>query len=114
MKVELLAEENLKIVLDIIFRKANPGERRRQNKKELIDTACMIFRDGREIACTIARQNPLDAYNKIVGKKVALAKAIANLDFLKRIPQIREADHCRYRMRRLIWEVFHQTFGRWN
>jgi len=119
MKVEvseIKTETNRKVIviLDIIFRKTNTNERRRYNNKVLIDTACMIFRDDREIACAIARQNPLDDYNKIVGKKVALAKAIDKIEFLKSIPKSMMAYHHHHEMRRHIWEVFHQTFGRWN
>ena len=105
------------IVLDIVFRKTNRFERRRKNGKELIDTTCMIFRVGREIACATARHNPLDDYNKIVGKKIALDKAIAQIEFLKRPHHcgISEIGYPQRRiMRRHIWEVFHQTFGRWN
>ena len=83
MRVEVQAEGNLKIVLDIIFTKTPPGERRHFGKRELIDTGCVISRDGRLIACEFARQNPLDDYNKIIGKKVALAKAISQIEFLK-------------------------------
>lgn len=116
MRVILRAEGNLKIVLDIVFRKTNRHERRRVNGKELIDTTCMILRDGREIACATARQNPLDDYNKIVGKKIALTKAIAQVEFLKHLPEYYNltTNHCRKIMRSHIWDAFHQTFGRWN
>jgi len=114
MKVEVRAEGNLLIILDIVFRRTNRNERRRYNKKELIDTACIIFNKGREIACAIARQNPLDEYNKIVGKKIALAKAIAQIGFLERMIYYPMETHRRKIMRKHIWEIFHQTFGRWN
>lgn len=111
MKVEVFQTENEKVILDIMFLRANPKQRRHKGKKELIDTACIIFEDGREIACGIARQNPLDNYNKIVGRKVALAKAIAKVGFLK--PFLIYTQR-RREMRRQVWKVFHQTFGRWN
>jgi len=115
MIVELKSEGGLKITLDIMFLRANKKQRRRKNKKELIDTACIIFRDNREIACGIARQNHLDNYNKIVGRKVALAKAIANIGFLQYMPsQACSINRRRRSMRQHIWNVFHQTFGRWN
>ena len=121
MRVEVIAERNLKIVLDIIFRRTNPGERRHSKRKELIDTTCIISRIGgvaqgvaMEIARGVSRQNPLDSYNKIVGKKVALTKAIAKIEFLKRIPHCFTTSHARKVTRRQIWEVFHQTFSRWN
>jgi len=120
MKVELQLEGDLNITLDIIFWKTAPGERRIVNGKELIDTTCQICRDGetspvlRELTCAVARQNPIDNYNKIVGKKIALARAIANIEFLKPIPQIKAADLRRRSSRQHIWNVFHQTFGRWN
>lgn len=111
---------NKDVVLDILFWKTAPSERRIVNGKELIDTTCQICRDGetspvlRELTCAVARQNPIDNYNKIVGKKVALAKAIANLAFLKPIPQICNINIRRRLSRQHIWNVFHQTFGRWN
>ena len=114
MRVELQSEGDLNITLDIMFLRANKKQRRRKNKKELIDTACIIFRDDREIACGIARQNHLDNYNKIVGRKVALAKAIVNIEFLRYIPQMCSINIRRRSMRQHIWNVFHQTFGRWN
>jgi hypothetical protein len=117
MKVEIFDDENNKVILDIIFRKTNTGERRRFGKKELIDTACMIFRDGREIACAIARQNPLDDYNKIVGKKIALTKAIVQIKLLKLSSysyQTLTGKHRRKVNCSRIWKVFHKTFGRWN
>lgn len=124
MKVEFEPRGDIKVVLDIIFQKTNPGERRRKNKRELIDTTCIIFRGGQEIAYAVARQSPLDNYSKIIGKKVALARAIANIEFSRLVPQVPatpeapealEAPEASSReMRRHIWDVFRQTFGRWN
>jgi len=123
---------NQDVVLDIIFWKTAPGERRIANGKKLIDTHCRISRvmyadkPATSIIETIAFQNPLDNYNKIIGKKVALAKAVADIDFLKRITQynkllqrfsseeIRSMNLKRRLMRQHIWNIFHQTFRRWN
>lgn len=94
MRVELLRDDDVEVVLDILFWKTAPDKRRIVNGKELIDTTCQINIAGdtstvlRELTCAVARQNPLDNYNKIVGKKIALARAIANIAFLKPIPQI--------------------------
>lgn len=120
MKVELRRDDDVEVVLDIMFWKTAPGERRIVNGRELIDTTCQICLDGetspvlRELATAVARQNPLDNYNKIVGKKIALARAIANITFLKPIPQICSINTRRRSSRQHIWNVFHQTFGRWN
>lgn len=120
MRVTLRRDDGVKVVLDILFWKTTPGERRIVNKKELIDTTCQINIDGetspvlRELTCAIAKQNPIDNYSKIVGKKVALAKAITNIEFLKPIPQVCSINIKRRGMRQHIWNIFHQTFGRWN
>lgn len=120
MRVELQRDDNVEVVLDIIFWKTAPGERRIVNGKELIDTTCQVSRVMYEdkpmtlITKAEARQNPIDNYNKIVGKKIALARAIANIEFLKPIPQICSINIQRRSSRQHIWNVFHQTFGRWN
>lgn len=132
MRIELQRDDDVKVILDILFWKTAPGERRIVNGRELIDTTCQVSRVMYEdrpmtlITKAEARQNPLDNYNKIVGKKVALAKAIANLTFLKPIPfffmgdldlsrqQCNNINIRRRSMRQHIWNVFHQTFGRWN
>lgn len=117
MRVDVFDDENGRVTLDIMFRKTIPSERRHQNKKELIDTTCFIFRAGVQLAYATARQNPLDDYNKIVGKKVALAKAIAKSKILKlsfHSYQTLTGKHRRKVNCRRIWKVFHQTFGRWN
>ena len=120
MIVKLKKDDNVEVVLDILFWKTAPGERRIVNGKELIDTTCQININGetsivsRELTCAVARQNPIDNYNKIVGKKIALARAIANVEFLKPIPQICSINIKRRAMRQHIWNVFYQTFGRWN
>lgn len=129
MKIEFRKEDNVPAMLDITFWKTAIGDRRKVNGRELIDTTCQICVDGdtspvlRELACATARQNPLDKYNRIVGKKVALAKAIAGIAFLKPISMSRRdltTAECnsmnlkRRLMRQHIWCIFHRTFGRWN
>lgn len=121
MIVELTNEENENIVLDIVFSKTAIDGRRKVNGKELIDTYCQVSRvtqinptELQPLTTTAAFQNPLDEYNKIVGKKVSLAKAIADIGFLKPIPQCEGIHLKRRSMRQHIWNVFHQTFGRWN
>ena len=123
MRIEFQKEDNVPTVLDILFWKTAPGERRIVNGRELIDTTCQISRVMYSdkpmtlLTKTEARQNPLDNYNKIVGKKVALAKAIANLVFLKPIRELGKESSMNLKrrlMRQHIWNVFHQTFGRWN
>lgn len=106
MRVEIKAKEGVQIViLDILFWRTNKDKRRYQNRKELIDTTCVIFWDGREISRGVAMQNPLDTYNKMTGRKIALTKALVNL---------RKDMNLVFKMREHIWKVFHQTFGRWN
>jgi len=121
MIAELINEEGETVVLDINFRKTTIGERREVNGKELIDTYCKVSRvtqinptELQTLTTTAAFQNPLDEYNKIVGKKIALAKAIADIGFLKPIPQCEGIHLKRRSMRQHIWNVFYQTFGRWN
>lgn len=125
MIIELKNEKGENVALDIIFWKTAIGERRKINGKELIDTYCQVSRiiqinpmESVLIIKTKALQNPLDRYNKIVGKKVALAKAIAGIAFLESLVSQYDRDiaiHLRRRsMRQHIWNVFHQTFKRWN
>ena len=117
MRVEVFDDENGKVTLDIMFTRTPLGGRRYFGKKELIDTTCFIFRAGRQLAYATARQNPLDNYNKIIGRKVALAKAIAKTKILKLSPhsyQTLTGKHRRKVNCSRIWKVFHQTFGRWN
>lgn len=121
MRVELL-DDNVSIVLDILFWRTSPALRRKENGKELIDTYCRVSREvGADKSVTlytqtVARQNPVDDYNKIVGRKVALAKAIAKLSFLKfelrdNIRICCPVNYRKHKMRKRIWQVFHQTFG---
>ena len=124
MIVELKDDEGLDVVLDIVFTKTAFSKRRKVNNKELIDTYCQVSRvtqinpiELQPLTTTTAFQNPLDKYNKIVGKKIALAKAIAEIEFLLPLHQYNrdESVHLKRRsMRQHIWNVFHQTFGRWN
>jgi len=127
MRIHLQKDDNIEVVLDIIFWKTAPADRRKINGQELIDTCCQVSRvmfsvQPMVLLCTaIAKQNPKDGYNKIVGKKIALAKAIAEIAFLNRIPPLlqhsQESHNIniqRRTMRQHIWNAFHQTFGRWN
>lgn len=91
-----------------------PEKRRQKNGHELIDTTCQISWNGKELTCETARQNHLDSYNKIVGKKVALTKAINEIYFLKSTGCTNSARNRRRLMRTQIWAEFHKTFGRWN
>lgn len=119
MRVGVFGEDHQKVILDIVFMRTHPGERRHFGKKELIDTICIILRIGgvaqgvaTEIARGIAKQNPLDDYNKIIGRKVALTKAIG---ICRMLSSPHRLEHIRRRgMRKHIWEVFYKTFGRWN
>lgn len=118
MIVELQRENGVSIILDIVFWKTSLGGRRKVNGKELIDTTCQVCivgdtsPTGRELTRTVARLNPKDRYDKTVGKKVALTKAIANLAFLNPVLQCIGINQKRRSMRQHIWNVFHQTFGR--
>jgi hypothetical protein len=113
MKVNLLNEDNAKFDLDIVFHKTKFDDRRlvvKSNGKvhELIDTHCIVFLEGEELTHTIAYQNPKDNYNKIVGRKVALAKAIKEMYFVKRHGT--GSDEYHLGMRKQIWQVFKETF----
>lgn len=114
MIVNITNWENTKISLTILFSKTLEYKRRFRHGKELIDTTCRIFWGDKELACETARQSYLDAYNKIVGKKIALTRAIAAIPFLRKegCPAI-ESIHRKIN-RQTIWMIFHKTFGRWN
>ncbi|HDY87927.1 MAG TPA: hypothetical protein ENH82_07430 [bacterium] len=110
MKVTLVTEENNIIDLDIVFHRTRLGERAYAGKKELIDTHCEVFRDEQLITSTVAYQNSKDEYNKITGRKVALAKAICLMAFLSWVPYTSPINDQRLVMRKRIWAAFKETF----
>jgi len=114
MIVQILDDEETMRELKILFSKTPVSKRRKKNKKELIDTTCSIFVDGVLVCDTIAKQNPLDHYNKIVGRKVALAKAISQIRFLSPVSSTHVWFQKRREKRKMIWSIFHKTFGRWS
>lgn len=113
MKVSLKTEDDVPVDLEIRFSRTSVGLRRRKREKELIDTRCRIFRYGKVIAEAVAYQSWRDKYNKIIGRKIALAKAIKQVGCLKPMPAIEISDKHRHEMRRQLWQVFHDNFG-WN
>jgi len=132
MRVEF-KNGDIKTILDITFCRTAVGKRRKVKGKELIDTCCKISinpcrkvsrilnastsEESVLITKTIARQNPLDKYNKIIGRKVALAKAIANMSFLTPLSYVDknfDTNLERLAIRKHIWNVFYQTHGAWN
>ena len=68
------------------------------------DTHCQIFLQDVEnssplVAIGVAHLNPKDRYNKIIGKKIALTRAL-RWNFPKPL-------------RKMIWAAFYKEFGRW-
>lgn len=127
MKITLKTEDNVDITLYIVFHRTRFGERRKVEStgKELIDTACIIYRDceGSDISngnlkevCKVvvanerAYQSKRDNYNKIIGRKVALAKAIKRLVFLDWTLNTKRNNH-RLELRKQIWAEFFMKFG---
>jgi hypothetical protein len=85
--------------------------------RELFDTHCVIlwleaeetkFEPKNIMAHKVARQNPLDRYNKIVGKKIAMTRA------LKAIPALNLPTKRAKQNRTAFWNAFQEEFGRWN
>lgn len=97
--------------LDIRFLKF----KRVRKRKPVIDTVCQIICNGDSlVADAIARQSHKDKYNKITGKKIALARALQQIGFLKSIPEIKAIHNNRKSVRKLIWNLFFTTFNkRW-
>ena len=115
MIVNLIDEYGRKIQLKILFWKTPPKKRRRKHGRELIDTTCQIFDTFQSLLATgIAKQNSLDRYNKIIGKKVSLTRAINKINCLRSTSCSTEDGYTRRRMRQQIWAEFHKTFGRWS
>ena len=113
-------------LLQIDFHK----EHRTKGKKDLIDTFCIIYevlKQKRTIAIGRTNQNPLDKYNKIVGKKIALHRALnprfsgpitkKDLDYYS-LSGVIDGDYCelfsKKENRTKIWNTFHTTFKRWR
>ncbi len=127
MIINLVDENSTRIQLKILFSKTPPGKRRRKHGRELIDTTCRIFDrlpetekpteksvDDDLAGLGIARQSALDGYNKIVGKKIALTRAINKIPYLLSTGCTTKAGIERQSMRQHIWNVFHATFKKWR
>lgn len=100
--------------IKILFWKTHPQKRRYVNGRVLIDTTCRIFLGEEQLSCATAFQSPKDAYNKIIGKKIALTRAISTITSLQSFGcSAAESEHRRL-LREAIWLEFHRTFGRWN
>lgn len=117
MRLSMLNEDNVRMNLNIVFAKTPLNERRRCGNKELIDTTCKIFCNEQMIADETVRQNPADSYNRIVGKKLALQRALQRPHGLAPYPTGFSQGHInktRREIRKKIWQEFHRTFGSWN
>ena len=115
MIVNLIDEYGRKSSIEILFWKTPLEKRRRKHGRELIDTTCKIFDTFQSLVATgIAKQNVLDRYNKIIGKKIALTRAINKLQCLRSTGCSVEASNTRWQMRQQIWTEFHKTFGKWS
>lgn len=119
MIINLINEDSAKSQLKILFWKTPPEQRRRKHGRELINTTCQIFLNdgtsgGTLLAMGVAKQNSLDRYNKIVGKKIALTRAINAIPGLRSVGCPTEEGKIRRKSRQQIWAEFHKTFGRWR
>lgn len=109
MKVEL--DDNL---YRVDFHKNRRKIRVNGKERDLIDTDCVIFLlKYKEMDCKFqlgygtAKQNPCDRYNKFVGKRVALQKALQKILYFFPLSGKKER-------RKRFWEAFYETFKRWN
>lgn len=122
MIVNLSNEDDKAIQLKILFSKTPPGKRRQKQGRELIDTTCKIFDKLHESEASfdelagmgIARQSFLDDYSKIVGKKIALTRALKKVYYLQSFGCSTQDAVIRRKMRQHIWNVFHATFKNWR
>ena len=115
MIVNLIDEYGRKIQLEILFRRTPLEKRRQKHGRELIDTTCQIFDSFQSlVAVGTAKQNPLDSYNKIIGRKIALGRAINKITCLRSTGCPVEDGYTRRKMRQQIWIKFHKTFGGWS
>ena len=92
-------------------------------EKQLIDTFCKIFRysnysivvDGKLktakvlIAQSAAYQSPKDQYDKVLGKKIALTRALASHSFCKQFQHL-DPDQLKL-IRTAFWNAFWDEFG---
>ena len=76
-----------------------------RKKKPCVDTTCLISFDmdgGWEgLSRGTARQSHKDVYNHVVGKKIAMTRALEGCGFLKCV-------------RTMFWEEFAKEFGDWK
>lgn len=86
-------------VLTVIFKKSPRIIFR--TRRLMIDTFCFIYDGPDRIGQALAKQNPLDTYDKITGKKISLTRALQCDDCI-------ELDKG---MRTTIWNAFRATFG---
>ena len=111
--------------LQVDFHKAKREVSFRGKKKELIDTLCVLHElrpNGMKNVLAEAGTflNPLDKYNKRIGKKIALQRLLE--DIYSEVHTDEKGNKIRtwYSLfstkqnRKVIWDNFKQTFKRWR
>lgn len=100
----------------IVFQKEPHTIRIKRKQITLIDTWCVIravkgfsFINGHDLGRGKAKQYVKDRYNKIIGKKYALQKAIDSAALVSERDAFKDKA-----LRTAIWKKFFETFGRWR
>jgi hypothetical protein len=109
-KVTVTDIEGLNFNLTVLFHEI----KRIRKNKPVIDTICKIYLCGelgttKLLAGSVAWQSPKDNYNKIIGEKIALTRALKQIDCLKSVPEIKTINLHRKLMRTKIWQAFHEN-----
>ena len=109
MKVKLIDG----IELTVWFKKIH----RTEGTRELVDTQCqLVGPNEHDTTTTWSYQNPLDTYDKITGKKIALTRCLCNSIYH---PRKDKTDHSpmtrkeyeKKKVRDQIWSEFHRQLG---
>jgi len=100
---------------DQIFNVRWKREKKKRQRKEVIDTHCDIskvdpFKEGRNKYTTMkgaagkAYQNPKDTFNKAIGRKISLKRALKNYNKHKKYGL-----KLNKKTRKIFWDVYKQN-----
>ena len=86
-----------------------------QINRGCFDTYCLIYlledikgkiEDRPRVAMGVAYQSPKDKYNKMVGRKIALSRALDQI--------LPNDDPANKKFRKVFWDTFRKEFGKWR
>jgi len=115
----------IRLQIDFHKRKREIPSKRGREPRELIDTLCILYElspNGMKNTLAEAESilNPLDTYNKRVGKKIALQRLLKGnfsdviLDGKEKRTRTWAGLFSTKENRTLVWKAFEDTFKRWR